>query len=100
MKELTLEAFLEKVKAYNEATAVFGKLSDNDIMKAYHAYYAIIKNEKVPDHVIVRDNMKNYNQDSRCPICDKKLIIWEPCCTNLHGYIGCVDPSCGYKEPS
>jgi hypothetical protein len=38
--------------------------------------------------------------DRNCPVCGKTLAKFKPCCGNPDGFIGCVDPTCGYKETS
>ena len=44
--------------------------------------------------------MVNEHLDTACPICGKSLGKFAPCCGSPDGFIGCVDPTCGYKETS
>ncbi len=109
MKQLTKEEFQDRLVALNRAKRIFNNLTDNNITKSFEAYQAILAETERPltipigstDSQVYANTNKNVpyvTSDHLCPLCNKALLKYDPCCGNPNGYLSCCDPVCGYKE--
>ncbi len=104
MKKITKMEFESRVKALQNARAIFSNLTDNNITKSFEAYQLILAEEERPIFLSTKDEIEGdkvidpveKELDQLCPACQKvKLVKYKPCCGSPKGYIRCS--SCGYK---
>lgn len=100
MKTLEKDEFIDRTMALLRAQRIFVDSGvTNNISVAFEIYQEMLATQERAIHLSANEHtsvsQKAESIKEKCPVCEKNLVLFPPCCNSKFGTKECL--SCGWK---